>query len=378
MNFSLRSALSACAALAVLAGCGPDDGAKELEQGRAAYDLRDLKKAERLFERSAELCPTNVDVLVYLARVKLDLGELAPAKEWAEKAAALAAGDLDVRLLRAQLAWHMKEYDAAIELFAGVAGDASLSAEERAQGCVGLGIVEKARGNLHLARVAFLRAIRLCRRDAAAWYHLGLLYRDDFDYPEAALEQFDTFVHLEASASPRVQKVQRKVIPDLKERLVRIAAEKPGVNRRDSAASAAAIAKAEAAAKKGNFKQARQFYEEAAKADPLSYPAALGLAEAILKTDSSKGGQQKALEQYRAACSLRTGAIRTFLTAGGLAAKLGQNAQAVAIYSRAVAAVPTSLEAIDGLIRALRAGGQGKDAQVYQAYRDSVTVRKKK
>ena len=159
---------------------------------------------------------------------------------------------------------------------------------------------------------------------------------------------------------------------------MRIAAEKPGVNRRDSAASAAAIAKAEAAAKKGNFKQARQFYEEAAKADPLSYPAALGLAEAILKTDSSKGGQQKALEQYRAACSLRTGAIRTFLTAGGLAAKLGQNAQAVAIYSRAVAAVPTSLEAIDGRIRALRAGGQGKDAQVYQAYRDSVTVRKKK
>ena len=378
MNFSLRSALSACAALAVLAGCEPKDGAKELEQGRAAYDLRDLRKAERLFERSAELCPTNVDVLVYLARVKLDLGELAPAKEWAEKAAALAAGDLDVRLLRAQLAWHAKDYDAAIELFAGVAGDASLSAEERAQGCVGLGIVEKARGNLHLARVAFLRAIRLCRRDAAAWYHLGLLYRDDFDYPEAALEQFDTFVHLEASASPRVQKVQRKVIPDLKERLVRIAAEKPGVNRRDSAASAAAIAKAEAAVKKGSFKQARQFYEEAVKADPLSYPAALGLAEAILKTDSSKGGQQKALEQYRAACSLRTGAIKTFLTAGGLAAKLGQNAQAVAIYSRAVAAVPTSLEAIDGLIRALRAGGQGKDAQVYQAYRDSITVRKKK
>ena len=29
MNFSLRSALSACAAFAVLAGCEPKDGAKE-------------------------------------------------------------------------------------------------------------------------------------------------------------------------------------------------------------------------------------------------------------------------------------------------------------------------------------------------------------
>ena len=42
MNFSLRYALSATLAVLALSGCTPKDGAKELEQGCAAYELRDL------------------------------------------------------------------------------------------------------------------------------------------------------------------------------------------------------------------------------------------------------------------------------------------------------------------------------------------------
>ena len=65
------------------------------------------------------------------------------------------------------------------------------------------------------------------RRAAAAWYHLGLVYRDAFGYYEAALEQFEIFVRLEASASPRVQKVLRTIIPALKEQISREAANRP-------------------------------------------------------------------------------------------------------------------------------------------------------
>jgi len=379
MNSSLGYALSACAVAVALAGCDPEDGAKELEQGRAAYELRDLNKAARLLERSAELSPTNVDTLVYLARTKLDQGDIAAARGWIGKAADLAGGDLDVRLMRAQLAWHAKEYDEAAKLFAGVAEESGLGAEACAQGWVGLGVVEMARERRDFARVAFLRAIRLDRKNAAAWYHLGLLYRDAFGYLESALEQFETFVRLEASASPKVQKVQRTTIPDLKEAIRRLTVDRPGVSKRDSAASAAALAKGEEAARKGAAKAALQHYRAALEADPLSYPAAIGLAKAQLRADASPAGRRAALESYRRACSIRHWAVSTFITAGALAANIGSYAQAVEIYSRAVAASPATVEAVDGLIRALqRVGGRQDDARAYQRYRDFLVANRKK
>lgn len=380
MNSLLRYALSAAVALAV-AGCTPDDGAKELEQGRAAYELHDLKKAEKLFEKSVSLSPENVDALVYLARVKLRLGEVDAASEAIGKAAALAGNDADVRFLQAQVAWHLKEYAVAAKLFGGIAADESLAPEIRAQGWTGLGIVEMAREKPHVARTAFLRAIRVDRREASAWYHLGLLYRDTFGYQEAARDQFEIYVRLDDAKSERVQKVQRTIIPGIKDTIARMAAERPGVAKRDSSASSSEISKAEAAWKKNDFRTARQCYQAALAADPLSYPAALGLARAWQKTDATKAGQTKALECYRNACSLNSGAVSTFLTAGALAAKLGMHAQAVEIYSRAVAANPMSLEALDGLIRELRHSGvkdAASDAQAYQNYRSAITVRRKK
>lgn len=379
MNSLPRYALSVCAALAALAGCGPDDGSKELEQGRDAYERQhDLKKAERLFEKSVELNATNVEAFVYLTRVNLLLGELPAANRWIAKAAELSGSSLDVKLLRAQLAWHGKDYDTAAKLFSGVAEDASLTAEERAQGWTGLGIVEMDRERRHHARTAFLRAMRLDRRAAAPRYHLGLLYME-FGYNEAALEQFEAFVRLDDPSGDRVQKVLRTKIPELKDAIVRQAAERPGVQKRDSAASAAALAKGDEAAKKGAYKTARLHYQAAAQADPLNYLAAIGLAKAWLKSDSTAEGQKKALESYRNACTLKPGAMNTFIEAGTLALKLGMYAQAVEIYSRAVATAPYKIDAIDGLIRALRrAGGANAEAQAYQSYRDFLVPPRKK
>ena len=113
-------------------------------------------------------------------------------------------------------------------------------------------------------------------------------------------------------------------------------------------------------------------------ADPLSYPAALGLARAWERTDKTKTGQTKALECYQTACALRPSAVSTLLTAGALALRLGYPSQAVDIYSRAVAASPTSLDALDGLIRALRkCGGKNAVAQAYQLYRESIAAKRK-
>ena len=375
MSFSQSSALKCASAVlaAAILGCSSRDGVKEFEQGKAAYELRDLKKAETLFARSAALAPQDADRLLYLARTELELGELAKAQEAIGRAAENSGGEADVVLLKSQIAWHAKDYAAASSGFAAIANDSKLEASVRAQGWAGLGVVEMTCDNHHIARVAFLRAIRLDRRNAAAWYHLGLLYRDGFGYLEAALEQLEIFVRLEQEASPRVQKVQRTVLPALKEQMSRAATERPDAAKRNSSACATAITAAEQAVKKGNFKAARESYRQALAADPLSYPAALGLAKAWEKTDTTKQGQAKAFENYKIACSLRPSAVSTFLTTGAMAARLGFTLQAVEIYSRAVAANPNSLEAIDGLIRALRkSGGKSQVADAYQAYRSSL------
>ena len=380
MNFSLSSALKcACPVLfAALLGCSESDGTAELAAGREAYELQDLKKAERLFEESLAASPDDVDRILYLARVKRDLGELPEASKLLEKAQALAGDDSDVRLLAAQVAWQSRDCKTAADGFAAIGNDARLEPSVRAQGWAGLGVVELSRENHHLARVAFLRALGLDRRNASARYHLGFLYQEAFGYLEAALEQFDIFSRLEPEADVRVQKVQRSIIPALKEKIAREAADRPGAGKRNAAASSAAVIKADAAWKKGQYKTARQSYQEALAADPLSYPAAFGLARVWEKTDTTRTGQLKALENYVLACKLRPSAIATFLTAGALASRLGQSSQAVEIYSRAIAASPTSFDAIDGLIRALRkVGGKANVAAAYQQYRESIPARRK-
>ena len=375
MSFSRSSALKCASAVlaAAILGCSSRDGVKEFEQGKAAYELRDLKKAETFFARSVALAPQDADRLLYLARTELELGELAKAQEAIGRAAENSDGEADVVLLKSQIAWHAKDYAAASSGFAAIANDSKLEASVRAQGWAGLGVVEMTCDNHHLARVAFLRAIRLDRKNAAAWYHLGLLYRDGFGYLEAALEQFEIFIRLEEEASPRVQKVQRTIIPALKDQIAHAATEHEGASNRNSAACATEIAKAEELWKKGKYKDARDRYVQALKSDMLSYPAALGLARAWEKTDATRSGQERALDCYRIACTVRPSAVSTFLVAGSMAVKLGYSSQAVEIYSRAIAANPTSYDAIDGLIRVLRKGGKAdKVANAYQKYRDSL------
>lgn len=378
-SFSRSSALSAAALALAVAGCGPKDGVKEYEAGRAAYEARSCEKAERLFAKSLVYAPENVDALVMLASVQRDLGKMSEAAETVAKAEALSPGSVDVALLDAEIAFHLSDYARSAKLFRDVAEDVEATSEARSLGWTGLGIVEMTSEHRDLARIAFLRAIRLDRRNPSARYHLGLLYRgDSFGYLDAALEQFEIFVRLGEKADPRAQHTQRVIIPGIKEDIARRAASRKGAEKRDAAASATALAKAAAAMKKGNYKTARSEYEAAYRADVLSYPAALGLAKAWEKTDTTNTGRQRTLDWYKEACSLKPGAISTFLAAGELAAKMGQHATAAELYSRAVAANPSDISAIDGLIRALRRTGSGDIANAYQRYREFVTVRKAK
>lgn len=381
-SFSLRSVGKLAAVLAValmVGGCGSDDGAASFEDGKVAYDEGNFGKAAELFEDSLKQMPDNVDALVYLALAKTALDDYRAADEVLARAGVLAGDDIDVRLLSAQLAWRLEDYGRARAGYRAIANDTKLDSATRARGWTGLGIVEMSEDKAQLARVAFLQAILLDHRNASACYHLAMLYRNCMPYPAAALNQFDIYVHIDEMASPRVQRVQRQVIPELKKQISIAATSQPNVANRNSTDCSAAMSRAEAAWKKKEYKTALKSYEAALKADPLSYPAALALAKAWLKADTTRAGQQKAFESYLTACKLKPSAISTLLTTGRLATQLGRRGQAVEVYSLAVAMSPKSIEAVDGFIRSLRNAGHSSDvAQAYQAYRDALKSSKRK
>jgi len=326
---------------------------------------------------SAVIRVKSVDDYVDDAAKALSVADLDAARAAVSNAYALAANDVDVRLLKAQLDFHSRDYASAAKFFKGVAEDASLDRQLRAQGWAGLGVVDHYSNERDAARINFLKALRLDRKNASAWYHLGLIYHNSFSYFEAASDCYETYVRLEPVVDERALKVQRSYIPTLREARTASILEIPGARSPNSADCTKALQAAEAAVKKGQLKTARLRYEDAVKADPTSFPAAIGLAKLLQKSDSTAEGRKRALEFYCRACKLSPSSISTFIAAADFAVATGNQLTARELYSRAMAADPTSTTAIDGLIRTLRKLGQSRTAALYQGYRDFLAIKVK-
>ncbi len=379
---ALRAALAATGAMLLFAGCSKSDGSGEYAEAQKALEARNYEKAEQLFAKCAELAPDNVDALVSLALSRIGRGMIKEARDAAVKASALAPSDIDVRELLAQIAWHAGEFESARELYLPLAEDETVPAEVRSQAYAALGVIDMAMCGTDMqhdwlrdrARTEFLRAISIDRRNAAARYQMALLYRDSFGYNEAALECFRAYLQLANEADARMHRVQRDEMPNLARIINEANASRPGAAGRDVAACAQELKKADAEWKKGAYTKAKQFYSSANKADPLSYEAAYGLAQAWEKF---RGGKENALKYYQEACKNRTSAVKTFIKTGDLAMELKKYAIATEAYSRAVAANARDITAIDGLIRALRRSNRAKAADVYQRYRETIPLRRK-
>jgi len=371
----------ALAALFAVSGCGKSDGSGEYADAMKAYGSRDLAKAERLFAKSSTLSQTNVDALVMLAAVRLQLGEMEAAKDAVASAVALAPNDVDVIELQAQVAWHVEDYPRARSLYLRLAADRRADVALRSRALAGLGVVDMALADRDKtaewlrdrARTEFMQALALDYRNASALYHLAYLYRYSYEaYNEGALSLYKRFSSFTPVVDERVKKVRKTFIPELTAAIDASIASIPGASTRNATAAASAIKRAEEAWKAGKYKTAKLRYDEALKADPLSYEAACGLAAAWLKTDTTAAGQRKAYESYRRACRLKPVATDTHIAAAKLASALSRHASAADLYSRAITSRPRDLTAIDGLILSLRKSGNGKSADVYQKYRDAV------
>lgn len=391
MNSSLSSVLKralATAVFAAIAGCGGEDASKNLRAGEEALAAGDTEKAIRKFEASVAIAPANVDAWVMLAGAQLKFGDVANASKSISCALDLAPNDADVVELAAQVAFYEKHYDQAEALYSKLAaGDRERALRSRALS--GIGVVNMARiaeaGNLasvfrDRARTALLSAIRLDMKNSVARYHLGLVYRD-LGYNEIARDNFSLFTGIERmrkrDGDERVAMVATTILPDLNERINEEKSHSKGADNRNSSAAADALKKARAAWDNGKYKTAKLRYTEAYAADVLNYDAALGLARAWEKTDSSRTGLDTALNYYYAACKLRPSAKDTLIKTAALATRLGKHSMAAEAYSRAVAASPYDLVAIEGLIKALKTIGRVKSAEIYRSYLDFVIATKR-
>ena len=366
---------------ACLAGCGdapkapeapPDDGSADFARAKVELEKQDLPAAAAAFASAASKCETNLEARIQLALINLRLGEVEAANAAATNAVETCPESAEAHLVAGQAAYLKKDYRRAIDLFAKVAAEKSLPDAMRSDALVGRGVVELAQNASDAARISFLRAMRLSRRNPAAWYHLGVLSRDVYRFDEAALEQFEMAARFSNPNDARAVKISREVIPALRKAIVSAAASKPGVAKRDPAAAAKLLAEGEALQKKKAIRAAIKKYEAAFAADPLSDAAALKYATLVALNDKTAAGVDKALAAYRAVIDQRPEKQANYLAAARLAYENKRWATAAAIMDRAVSHDPENRQTLDLLIAALQKAGKTKQAEAWKAYRAEV------
>ena len=376
-------ALSVLACL--LAGCGDgskaspgassaakDDGSADVARGMAALAQQDATTAAAAFKAAVKTCPENFEAQIQLAIVTMRLGETAAAAAAAARAVELRPDSAEARLVSGQAAYLNKDYARALEEFSAVARDKSLPAALCSDAWVGRGVVEFAQSSPDSARISFLRARRLNRRNAAAWYHLGVLSRDTYHYDAAAYEQFEMASRLLDAKDPRAKKITRDILPALRRSLTAVSAAKPGVTKRDPAAAAKFLAEGKSLQSKKMITAAIKKYDAAFAADPLSGPAAQASATLRGLNARTDSDVDKALEAYRAVIDQNPAAQTNYIAAAQLAYKHRRWATAVKILEHAVAHDPDSITTLDLLIAALKKAGKGSQAEGWQEYRKEL------
>ena len=118
-------------------------------------------------------------------------GDLCAAAVLRDQTVILDPACAEAKMLDGQIAYLARDYARAKRNFDEVAATKSLPAELRSQALSARAVMEIAANMFDRARLTLWRAVRIDRRNAAAWYHLGHLSRDTYRFEDAALEQFE-------------------------------------------------------------------------------------------------------------------------------------------------------------------------------------------
>ena len=308
----------------------------------------------------------DFDTLMRTAVAGVAQKDAAAATASATKALELQPESAEAHLLAGQAACLRQDYDEARAQFSSVVKVKTLPNVLRAKAYVGLGTVDYVQHEADQARISFLQARRLDNSNEAAWYYLGMIYRDIFHFEEAAQEHFQMFVGLSAkSDNPRTKKVKEDILPELYSNAAARAKARTG----NAGKAAALIQEAQAQRDKNRLTEAVKKYAEARKADPQSDVAALGYAQLVTSTDKTAEGARKAIQAYHDVIALKPGGLDYYLKAAQLARAFDFKIQAVEIMNRAIAHHPQNPKVLDQLIAALLKTGNDKLAKAWGEYR---------
>ena len=308
----------------------------------------------------------DFDTLMRTAVAGVAQKDAAAATASAAKALELQPESAEAHLLAGQAACLRQDYDEARAQFSSVVKVKTLPNVLRAKAYVGLGTVDYVQHEADQARISFLQARRLDNSNEAAWYYLGMIYRDIFHFEEAAQEHFQMFVGLSAkSDNPRTKKVKEEILPELYSNAAARAKARTG----NAGKAAALIQEAQAQRDKNRLTEAVKKYAEARKADPQSDVAALGYAQLVTSTDKTAEGARKAIQAYHDVIALKPGGLDYYLKAAQLARAFDFKIQAVEIMNRAIAHHPQNPKVLDQLIAALLKTGNDKLAKAWGEYR---------
>lgn len=308
----------------------------------------------------------DFDTLMRTAVTGVAQKDAAAASTSAAKALELQPESAEAHLLAGQAACLRQDYDEARAQFSSVVKAKTLPNVLRAKAYVGLGTVDYVQHEADQARISFLQARRLDNSNEAAWYYLGMIYRDIFHFEEAAQEHFQMFVGLSAkSDNPRTKKVKEEILPELYSNAAARAKARTG----NAGKAAALIQEAQAQRDKNRLTEAVKKYAEARKADPQSDVAALGYAQLVTSTDKTAEGARKAIQAYHDVIALKPGGLDYYLKAAQLARAFDFKIQAVEIMNRAIAHHPQNPKVLDQLIAALLKTGNDKLAKAWGEYR---------
>ncbi|MBR0505621.1 MAG: hypothetical protein IJJ84_09455 [Kiritimatiellae bacterium] len=311
----------------------------------------------------------DFDTLMRTAVAGVAQKDAAAATASAAKALELQPESAEAHLLAGQAACLRQDYDEARAQFSSVVKAKTLPNVLRAKAYVGLGTVDYVQHEADAARISFLQARRLDNSNEAAWYYLGMIYRDIFHFEEAAQEHFQMFVGLSSkSDNPLTKKVKEEILPELYSNAAARAKARTG----NAGKAAALIQEAQTQRDKNRLTEAVKKYAEARKADPQSDVAALGYAQLVTSTDKTAEGARKAIQAYHDVIALKPGGLDYYLKAAQLARAFDFKIQAVEIMNRAIAHHPQNPKVLDQLIAALLKTGNDKLAKAWGEYRKDL------
>ncbi|MCC7123768.1 MAG: tetratricopeptide repeat protein [Acidobacteria bacterium] len=174
---------------------GTPVGAKEFQEGVAAFNAGDFQKAATAFEAAVRNAPEIPDLHVNLALAYMRLNRQADAIASLEKAAALSPNDPKVHYQLGSAYIETQAYDKAVQaLEKGLSSRPDLAADPLAlEATSSLGAVYFARGEMEKAEQQFSRVLAVRPGAAGATLGMGKLHFSRGEVQQA-LAQFDKVV----------------------------------------------------------------------------------------------------------------------------------------------------------------------------------------